>query len=431
MNLALHAFDLVNCCKNNLNGIGTLHPDIIGETVRNLQCDGTLESFAACGEIFDFAFNFVEIVAIHDGFQFVRQVLNGLSQFCVILLKEKPLHLIWLVLYLVFAFFRNLVEVEEDIRVGECSATAEQKFNGLDPKVELEPLILDVFELLVQLRFVIALIELDRLLHNLELCVVIGQSSHVCVLQGMRFYWNAIVWPIILPGVYANPTELVLALPASDVIASAVLLDVRFAIWTRLGESHDPVGSFQSRFFDFFELLHQLARYHVMDFCVAGEAELETANANHGGLILSGDIDFDCVGTVGRLTPSNEAVVQDEPACDQLLVFWFQLLRQQVNDEVILDRHITGVARAFDAVHEIALSYCCFDVLLETGATEVVTAVQFVNLLKKVELQSLDTKTFCSYLDLAGLSTNVAFLSLVFALPSPRTLHCSLRDCFR
>lgn len=139
----------------------------------------------------------------------------------------------------------------------------------------------------------------------------------------MCFYWDAIVLPITLPDVYANPTELVLALSASDVITSAVLLDVGFAFWTWFGESYDPVGSFQGRCFDFFELLHQLARYHVMDFCVAGEAKLEATNANHSWLILSSDIDFDGIGTVGRFTPSYEPIVSDEPAGDQLFVFWF------------------------------------------------------------------------------------------------------------
>lgn len=120
-----------------------------------------------------------------------------------------------------------------------------------------------------------------------------------------------------------------------------------------------------------------------MDFCVAGEAEVKAAVTVNGRLIRNSYINLDSVGAVRRWTKLDEAVIGDETAGDELLVLWLQFLREHVIDKVIVNRHIALITGALDAVDQSALHDRCFDVLSQTIAAEEVTAVQFVNELKK------------------------------------------------
>ena len=106
-----------------------------------------------------------------------------------------------------------------------------------------------------------------------------------------------------------------LAFPARHVIAAAVLLDRRIALWTFLGVGRDPVGRFRVIFALLQPLFHETARRRLVVGQRAPETEAmfaEAVDGRHNSIELPLlDTTFDCIYTLRSGAPLQAFLVVD------------------------------------------------------------------------------------------------------------------------
>ena len=193
----------------------------------------------------------------------------------------------------------------------------------------------------------------------------LGFRLFIFSLRFFRFF-EAIAHAMILPVSQTDPTELVLALPASHVVAPPVLFDWPIALHTVLSVHFYPIKSFGLRLALLLPLHHLLASRRDMALAWTELTNREPTEAPQY-LLLAFHSYQEC--TVGLGTPLPAWVQLYKAFGEELAVLLENFSIDVLFNKVGREQRLAGVLHALDVVGD-SLLYVAVDVLHSALVTE-------------------------------------------------------------